>query len=283
MFNQLKYLVKISRPRFWLYVLGPVLLAIAATSSRSLDYRIIIVLLYATLPANLLIYGVNDIFDYETDKHNPKKRGYEVFVEKSYQKTLATIVVLLNLPFLIALTCITQPRAWIFLAGFLFFGVFYSAWPIRAKIRPIIDASFNILYAMLGFYTYTLISGKYPPVVIILASTLWCMAMHAYSAVPDILADKKAKIRTTATFLGARGTIVFCGLCYLASATLVIKYIGWVSIVGAVVYTSIMIASYLRPSQKQIFSLYKYFPYINMAMGAAIFWYIILIHNSMTL
>ena len=37
---------------------------------------------YFLIPANILIYGINDIFDYDTDKLNPKKGTYEAFIDE---------------------------------------------------------------------------------------------------------------------------------------------------------------------------------------------------------
>ena len=69
-------LLKTSRPRFWIYLIGPILIAFAA-SGLQFSPLLILLGLYATLPANLLIYGVNDIFDRDTDALNAKKSGYE--------------------------------------------------------------------------------------------------------------------------------------------------------------------------------------------------------------
>lgn len=37
-------------------------------------WRIAIFALYFVIAANIWIYGINDIYDYETDKLNPKKQ-----------------------------------------------------------------------------------------------------------------------------------------------------------------------------------------------------------------
>ena len=66
-------LLRVSRPRFWMYLLGPFMIALAATSLRP-PVEVWLLGLYLTLPANLLIYGVNDLFDVETDRLNPKKQ-----------------------------------------------------------------------------------------------------------------------------------------------------------------------------------------------------------------
>ena len=72
----IQFLLKVSRPRFWLYVFGPYIVGLAAGAATRDDFvRIenLVFGLYFLLPANLLIYGINDIFDFETDRLNPKK------------------------------------------------------------------------------------------------------------------------------------------------------------------------------------------------------------------
>jgi 4-hydroxybenzoate polyprenyltransferase len=44
------------------------------------------------------------------------------------------------------------------------------------------------------------------------------MAMHTFSAVPDIEPDRAAGIRTTATVLGERGALAYCAGCWFLSA-----------------------------------------------------------------
>jgi len=46
------------------------------------------------------------------------------------------------------------------------------------------------------------------------------MAMHAYSAIPDIQADTEAEIKTVATLYGKTGTLIFCIVCYLLAIIL---------------------------------------------------------------
>jgi lycopene elongase/hydratase (dihydrobisanhydrobacterioruberin-forming) len=46
------------------------------------------------------------------------------------------------------------------------------------------------------------------------------MAMHAYSAIPDIQPDTEAGLTTTAVYLGKQGTLIYCGLLWVAAAIL---------------------------------------------------------------
>jgi 4-hydroxybenzoate polyprenyltransferase len=120
-------IVRISRPRFWLYLFGPYLVGLTAGASSTSDFlRLdsILFAIYFLLPANLLVYGINDIFDFETDSVNPKKRGYESLVGPERRRGLLLAIGILNLPFIIA-ACILVPRALPSLAAFLFFSVMY--------------------------------------------------------------------------------------------------------------------------------------------------------------
>ena len=46
------------------------------------------------------------------------------------------------------------------------------------------------------------------------------MAMHTFSAIPDIGPDKKSGIKTLATSLGQSKTLAYCGSCWFASSIL---------------------------------------------------------------
>jgi 4-hydroxybenzoate polyprenyltransferase len=303
----LKWILQLSRPRFWFYLLGPVLLAVAALYNNDIylfgkaaisngyqDWLILTaILLFFSLPANLLIYGINDLFDYETDKHNDKKKSYETLLEPKNRKQFLRLFFWIVTPFFLFLVLALNMdyvsySGWIYstnvgallaLVGFLFFGIFYSAPPIRAKIRPFLDALFNILYIFPGLLTYAAFTGEYPPLVIILAACSWVMAMHAFSAVPDIAADKLAGIKTIATICGKNSTIILCSALYGLSAALVFGYLGIVSLIGGAVYVLLMIAAVTSRTSAQLFSVYKLFPYVNVALGFVLFWTIYFINN----
>ena len=71
------------------------------------------------------------------------------------------------------------------------FSLIYSLPPIRAKAVPFFDGITNILYVLPGIMAYLVLhSDLSRPLVI--AAWAWVMAMHAYSAIPDIEADTKA-------------------------------------------------------------------------------------------
>lgn len=272
----LSWIIKISRIRFWPYVLGPFAIGLVAAGSVDNWFLVLLTGLYFTLPANLLIYGVNDIFDYETDKHNPKKSGYEELVTPKDQKKLWRWIGITNAPFLLLLPFIGINALW-GVAGFLFFSYFYSAPPIRAKVRPLLDSIFNVLYVFPAVIGYGLVTNNFPNPLLFISATLWCMAMHAYSAVPDIEADTKAKIATIATKIGKQGTLLFCFVCYLLSAVLSWAVLGYFSFVAGLLYGGLMLISLATSNRQQLFKIYTYFPTINILVGAGLFFWVLLV------
>lgn len=270
----IKQFIAISRPRFWIYLLGPYIISLVAAGTCP-DMNLLIFGLYLTFPANVLIYGVNDIYDRETDRLNTKKQGYEAVLLDKSVRPITWLIIATNVPFLIYLGLSLPLDASLWLAVFIVTGVGYSLPPIRAKARPILDSIFNILYVAPAFAVYTAASGQLPPVIAIIAATLWCMAMHAYSAVPDIAADKASHTPTIATLLGKRPTLWLCGLAYGAAAGLGYDLIGWPSIVGGVIYLILIILSLRTKTNDQLFKLYTYFPVVNTMLGAGLFFAIL--------
>ena len=276
--SYLRFLLNVSRPRFWIYIFGPYIVGLIAGLSDESELMNSYgwFALYFLFSANLLIYGVNDIFDYETDKLNPKKIDYEELVTPEKRTGLLIAICILSIPFLLAAFLLTNFPAIVSAAVFLILSIFYSAPPIRAKTMPFLDSAFNILYIMPGVFGYALVTGAFPPSTAILAGGLWTAAMHAYSAIPDIEADREAGISTIATVLGPFGTLAACALLYTASAILAFEYLGFVTIPLGAGYLILMLASVRSVKTRTLFKLYQSFPLINMTAGFIIFWNIAL-------
>ena len=260
---------KTSRPRFWIYLFGPYLLgAVSLIGTGAIENHLgalIIFGFYFLFPANLFIYGVNDIFDYETDRRNEKKRGYETLVKPDDRKSLTRLILLFNAPFFIFGPLLLPFHAFLGLLGFAFFGFFYSAPPIRAKIRPFLDAFFNVLYVFPALVSFGFLG--LPATSVFIAGTLWCMAMHAYSAIPDITADKEAELQTVATVLGVKNTLAFCFLLYLVATLLVLPSLGFLSLALLALYAAMLLISLKTPTQAHVRKIYSFFPYLNAFCG----------------
>lgn len=124
---------------------------------------------------------------------------------------------------------------------------------------------------MPGLFGSGVVAGSFPSLYALAAGVFWCMAMHAYSAVPDITADRRAHIRTIATELGGRQTVLLCLLWYTISAWLAWPYLGFVAIILGLLYVFMMTATWHKFSAERTFRIYRWFPSVNTLSGMAIF------------
>ncbi|SFR53250.1 prenyltransferase [Halogeometricum limi] len=216
--GRLGYLFTLSRPRFWLYLAGPVVVGVAfaaETTSELFSLPAVLLFAYFLVPGNVLLYGVNDVFDADVDEENPKKDDRE-----ARWRGDAVVVAAIALSFLLGLGlfAVLPARTWPYLAGFFLLGVEYSAPPFRFKTTPFLDSVSNGLYVLPGVAAFAAVSGRHPPAVAIVGAWTWAMGMHTFSAIPDIEPDREAGIRTTATFLGESRTYLYCATCWLVAS-----------------------------------------------------------------
>jgi len=104
---------------------------------------------------------------------------------------------------------------------------------------------------------------------------LWTMAMHAYSAAPDISSDRAAGLQTVATRLGFHGTIGFCLALYVSSAVLALPFLTWLAAALGLLYATLMFFSLLARTESQLLRVYRWFPLVNTLSGMAIFFYVL--------
>jgi len=227
---------------------------------------------FFTLPANLIVYGVNDIFDYETDVLNARKAGYESRVPPDRRAAVATGIAVCTIPFLALLPQLSTPALWA-LAWFALLAVQYSAPPLRTKARPGLDAATNALYVFPGIVGYHAAGGTGFPAWAFAAGWAWCMAMHAYSAVPDIAADTRAGIATTATWLGAERTLMACMVLWTVAAALATAILPALLCAALLIpYLAMGARSYARRRDAAaLHGLYARFPLLNALVGMALF------------
>ncbi|MEM6721818.1 MAG: prenyltransferase [Bacteroidota bacterium] len=272
-----KELLTISRPRFWMYVLGTFLVGMIAAGNpfyydSNTTMLLVVFSVFFSLPANLLIYGVNDIYDYETDILNSKKVSYEKILSPLKHKRLWIIIGAFILPFIPFLFFINTPTLCALLI-FFFTGIFYSAPPLRAKSKPPLDILFSsIIYISPGLIGYLITGNTTIEWLVVIGGLIWASAMQTYSAVPDIEADKTSGVATLATKLGERNALWFCLVAYALAGIIGALYVGVVAIVFGSIYVTIVGLSLANSSK--VFKYYTYFPLVNIAAGTALFFYL---------
>ena len=96
----LKRLIEISRPVLWVNTIGTTITGMWLAGFLW-NWDIVPILIWVTFPMNILIYGINDIFDQETDNINARKGGYEgAHIFPNEVKPIWVAVLVTNVPFL---------------------------------------------------------------------------------------------------------------------------------------------------------------------------------------
>jgi len=242
----IKQLFWSSRPVSWINTAFP-FGATYVFINNKIDPTFVIGTLFFLIPYNLLMYGINDVFDYESDLRNPRKGGIEgALLNKKWHKLTLWSSTLLCVPFLVYLYSISDFNSALWLTLFIFTVVAYSAPKLRFKERGFLDSLTSASH-FVGPMIYALsLSGvdlaERPVLSSILAFTLWGIASHAFGAVQDVKADREADISSIATMIGAKATVWFAFIAYAAAGVLVMNTIwpGPLAAIAAIPYLLIL-------------------------------------------
>ncbi len=260
----IRRLVHISRPVLWINTVGPATVGMWLAGDLW-RWEALPVLLWLTLPFNLLIYGVNDVFDQETDAKNPRKGTLEgARIRPDEVPLIWRGVLLTNAPLLLyfLLFLPTSAFLWMLLYAALFVG--YSAPPVRFKARPYLDSLSNAAYAFpLVFVPLALGAEVVWPAALGLMT--WSAAKHTFDAVQDVDEDRYVGISTTAVRLGARGAVLWSGAWWLVATFCFALVSPLVALVNAAYAGGLLYSLRRSPTPETGHRLYKYsiaFPYV---------------------
>ncbi len=221
----LRMLLLSSRPLSWVNTAYPFAAAYLLTA-REIDLAWVVGTLYFLVPYNLAMYGINDVFDYESDLRNPRKGGVEgAVLDRTMHAVTLRAAIGTNIPFLAALVLLGSPLSWLVLAVSIFAVVAYSAPRLRFKERPFLDsATSSTHFVSPAVYGLVLAQAQFTPALWALlgAFFLWGVASHAFGAVQDVVADRAGGIGSVATVIGARATVRFAIAAYLLAGALLL-------------------------------------------------------------
>ncbi|TXN27748.1 prenyltransferase [Lacisediminihabitans profunda] len=223
--NAAKSLFVSSRPLSWVNTAFP-FAAAYVMATRQIDVVFVVGTIYFLIPYNLAMYGINDVFDYESDLHNPRKGGVEgALLDPGVHRLTLWSAVILNVPFLVFLVAVGRPLSWLVLAISVFAVIAYSAPRLRFKERPFLDSlTSSTHFVSPAVYGLVLAGAVFTPALgaLLAAFFLWGIASHAFGAVQDIVADREGGIGSIATVIGGRATIRLSFFVYLLAAVLLL-------------------------------------------------------------
>ena len=227
-----------SRPLSWINTAYP-FAAAYLLAGGGLTAALVVGTVFFLVPYNLLMYGVNDVFDHESDLRNPRKCGVEgIVLDRRWHALTLWSAGLLTLPFVLALVLLGSATSAVVLAVVLAAVIGYSAPGLRLKERPVLDSLTSSTHFVGPAAMGLALSGASltaTALISLVAFFLWGMASHAFGAVQDIVPDREAGIGSIATVLGARVTVRLAIGLYAAAGLAMIATSWPASLAGLLV------------------------------------------------
>ncbi|MDX2358218.1 prenyltransferase [Dietzia sp. PP-33] len=219
-----------SRPVSWVNTAAPFALAYFLATG-GFDLLGVIGTFFFLVPYNLAMYGINDVFDYESDLRNPRKGGVEGSVLERSRHT-ATLVAsgVTTVPFLAYLVWVGSWESSLWLAASAFAVIAYSAKGLRFKEIPFLDSVTSAFhFASPAIVGWTIAGAELTGGVwaCLIAFMLWGAASQAFGAVQDVRFDREADLKSVATVLGARAAVWFALACYAAAVVVLLVAAPW--------------------------------------------------------
>jgi 4-hydroxybenzoate polyprenyltransferase len=204
--RKLLFLIQVSRPIIWPVL--PLVYCLGLNASHApLNAAAIIQIVLLTFPMNLVGCGLNDIYDYESDRRSSRRRAVWGAVVRNEDRPLVYRASLAVMPIIVLGACLT--RNWDNIAAtvsLLLVAWLYSVPPLRLKERPLLDSLANGFgYFLLPFtmgYCLNANPREMPLKFYLLA--LCVCGVHALATTADFDADRAAGHRTIAVAFGRR-------------------------------------------------------------------------------
>lgn len=269
-------ITKHSRPKFWIYLAGPYLIGCAYFVDSVMQFFNLSFFAHAfffLIPANIILYGVNDIYDREVDEKNKRKVTEEARVTQEGERKLK-YAIFASFLYAFALLLINNLTASLILILFVVLSLFYSAKPLRFKTKPFLDFSSNILYFLPFVFVYAKFTNSIPPFSFMLLGYLWTSAMHLYSAAVDIKSDIDAGIKTSATVFGPKLSLVIVTVFWSLFSIMFIYFSDY-NPLGMISFVYPFISVYTLKNHNRIDGIYKIFPIVNFTLGFCLFLYLL--------
>lgn len=223
--NTLGQLTLSSRPLSWINTAFPFAAAYLLTT-REIDFTLVIGTIYFLIPYNLAMYGINDVFDYESDLRNPRKGGVEgALLDPRIHRTTLIAALVTNVPFLVYLVAVGDPLSWLVLSISVFAVIAYSMKGLRFKEKAFLDSlTSSTHFVSPAVYGLVLAGAAFTPALwlILVSFFLWGIASHAFGAVQDVIADREGGLSSIATVIGARATTRLAVVAYVLAGLLLL-------------------------------------------------------------
>lgn len=219
------FLLQASRPGLWLTAIAFYMLPLGQRNVfQSTSFWL--GALYVSFPMGLLLYGWNDIVDFETDRLNPRK-GTFLFGARGTREQLRGLplqIALVQLPFVVVCSVLAGAKLLLCFGGMIAAAALYN-WPrFGFKARPPLEILNQAGYLFVFVLSSWMNNVPLLPWATMLFGALFAMHSLLFGQVMDLEPDRMAGRRTTATVIGrVPAKLLMTGLM-LFEAGLVVRF-----------------------------------------------------------
>jgi 4-hydroxybenzoate polyprenyltransferase len=223
--DEIAFVVKAARPGFWLTAIWFYLVPVGGRNVLN-QAEFWLGLFYVSFPLGVLIYGWNDVVDFEADRFNPRKGTY-LFGARGTAERLARLprrIALVQVPFAILFTLLLGPKALAWFAVLIVVTAMYNCQPFAFKGRPGFDLLNQAGYLLVFVLASWLNHVSQVPWFTFLFGAMFAMHSHLFGQIMDLGPDRAAGRRTLAGVLRARPAKWLLIVFLAAEAVLIWKW-----------------------------------------------------------
>jgi 4-hydroxybenzoate polyprenyltransferase len=161
---------------------------------------------YVCFPLGLLLYGVNDLFDAQTDNKNPRKDSWLFGARLGAAKLreLPRYIVAGQLPFVVVFSAWFGPILLLWFLGAMALSALYNAPRWGAKNWPGLDLLSQACYLMVFVLSTLVCRVPQLDAPALAFSALFAMLSHLFGQLMDVEEDRAAGRHSTVVVLGVR-------------------------------------------------------------------------------
>lgn len=200
--------LKISRPGLWFPTVWIYLVPFSNQTGYLNSLEFWLGLLFVTFPLNFLVYGLNDLNDFEADKINSRKGNY-LFGAKARKDILNTLVrriIIVTAPFFLVFIYLKGFQMFLLLSLMVIVNIIYNFRPFRIKEKPPFEILIQAAYVLTVIFCTQLNNLTMLPWQTICYLILFAFQAHIAGEIMDIEPDKKAGKFTTAVWIGRKNS-----------------------------------------------------------------------------
>ncbi len=205
--SNLLFFLKVSRPGLWFATVWLYMMPLSGLDLTD-QWTFWVGLFYICFPLNFLVYGWNDIADYEIDLNNPRKDSF-LFGARGSKEQLKQLPIAIGITQIVFLPLLFNETGLKIIGLYSFFLLINhlynknnKPWSSSPPLELIVQFAYVLVVPM------SILINDVPniPIAAYIYLALFALQSHLIGEVMDMESDKKAGRVTTATIIGIKKT-----------------------------------------------------------------------------